>query len=358
MEKPVSIYSISIKKNIMVLTRGEKERLVLELHNRRTPIRIIAKEAGMSFRDIGFIVDKAEKEKEAKEGDARHSLLSTKAYKLFSQDMPPVEVAIELNIREPDVTQYYKEYCKLKNLGNVYQIYRETGDDISFVVELFRSIQAAGFSVQHVLRLLRITKQDLPRLERIHDNLKSDVTSLEAKKQNLPRIIQDYSSQITALGKRFDYYTLACQEEGAKLNELEQKKIKLTAFVRHFEKNNQEYMKIRKAVEEKVRAMLSNSKNLLRYSVLCVTEAIKYNSDNNYRYLPYYGYGSGMYQQEQYLSREEYVAMLVEEADKLYEKLVEELVNQTINDFKPHSQTSSSPALQLPSDEGSSSKGE
>jgi DNA-binding Lrp family transcriptional regulator len=50
----------------MVLTREEKERLVLDLYNRRTPIREIAKEAGTSFRDIGRIVDKEEKEKEAK----------------------------------------------------------------------------------------------------------------------------------------------------------------------------------------------------------------------------------------------------------------------------------------------------
>ena len=52
----------------MVLTREEKERLVLDLYNRRTPIRDIAREAGMSFRDIGRIIDREEKEKEAREG--------------------------------------------------------------------------------------------------------------------------------------------------------------------------------------------------------------------------------------------------------------------------------------------------
>jgi len=45
----------------MILTREEKERLVLELYNQRTPIRDIAREAGMSFRDIGRIIDKKEK---------------------------------------------------------------------------------------------------------------------------------------------------------------------------------------------------------------------------------------------------------------------------------------------------------
>lgn len=49
----------------MVLTREEKERLVLELLDKRTPIRGISNEAGMSFRDIGAIKKKAENEKEA-----------------------------------------------------------------------------------------------------------------------------------------------------------------------------------------------------------------------------------------------------------------------------------------------------
>ena len=43
----------------MILTREEKERLVLDLYNQGTPTREIAKEAGMSFRDIGAIIEKS-----------------------------------------------------------------------------------------------------------------------------------------------------------------------------------------------------------------------------------------------------------------------------------------------------------
>ena len=39
----------------------------------------------MSFRDIGFIVEKEEKEKELSEGQSRLGILSTQAYKLFSE---------------------------------------------------------------------------------------------------------------------------------------------------------------------------------------------------------------------------------------------------------------------------------
>ncbi|MGB7635351.1 MAG: hypothetical protein WBL68_16650 [Nitrososphaeraceae archaeon] len=48
---------------MMILTRQEKERLVLDLYNQGNTIRQIAKEARMSFRDIGVILNKAVEEK-------------------------------------------------------------------------------------------------------------------------------------------------------------------------------------------------------------------------------------------------------------------------------------------------------
>ena len=51
-------FILYLYKYIMVLTREEKECLVKNLYNRRTLIREIAREARMSFRDIGRIIDK------------------------------------------------------------------------------------------------------------------------------------------------------------------------------------------------------------------------------------------------------------------------------------------------------------
>ena len=109
----------------MTLTRKERESLVIDLLNKCTPIRVIAKEAGMSFRDIGAIKKKAEEEKEAKQGQARQTMLSTQAYNLFLQGKTPVQVAIALNIREPEATQYYKEYWKLTQLHSLNWVYEQ-----------------------------------------------------------------------------------------------------------------------------------------------------------------------------------------------------------------------------------------
>jgi hypothetical protein len=58
----------------------------LDLYNQRIPIREIARQAGMSFRDIGRIIDREEKEKEAREGQVQQITQSTQAYKRFSDD--------------------------------------------------------------------------------------------------------------------------------------------------------------------------------------------------------------------------------------------------------------------------------
>ena len=50
----------------MILTREEKERLVLDLYNQGKSTREIAQIAHMSFRDIGAIIDKKEKRRKQK----------------------------------------------------------------------------------------------------------------------------------------------------------------------------------------------------------------------------------------------------------------------------------------------------
>ena len=106
-----------------ILTRQERERLVLDLYNKGKTIREIAKEARMSFRDIGVILNKvvekkeegnelqedAEKTQEQKE-EQQHLSLAAQAYKLFLEGKTPIEVAIELNLRESEATEFYREY--------------------------------------------------------------------------------------------------------------------------------------------------------------------------------------------------------------------------------------------------------
>jgi len=84
-------------------------RFVLDLYyNQRKSVREIAKEARISFRDIGAILNNACEDKKAEQGQRQQDgvevnqmqlSISTQAYKLFSDGKSPIEVAVALIIR-------------------------------------------------------------------------------------------------------------------------------------------------------------------------------------------------------------------------------------------------------------------
>jgi transposase len=67
----------------MVLSRREREILVLDLYNQGKNTREIAEEGRMSFSAIGTILKNAEEEKEEKEEQEQKLSLASQAYKLF-----------------------------------------------------------------------------------------------------------------------------------------------------------------------------------------------------------------------------------------------------------------------------------
>ena len=345
----------------MVLTREERERFVLDLYNQGKNTREIAEEARMSFRDIGAILDKAEEEKKTNKEQAEKVSHSTHAYKLFSEGKTPVQVAIALNIREPEVVKFYVEYWNLVQHHSLSRIYQEIKDDIGYFVRLYRLAKVARMDVEQVVNLLKIANNDLPLVEHKCERLKREVDDLEASKENSARDFQNLTDQIIAMGKRLDSIRLEYEKELAQRDQIYQKNMKLEAAVRYFENNNEGYIKIIKTIEEKVISILSDGKPLLRIALLSLTESIRKDPDkysrllyhnntpsnadyNNQCYAASYTYG----QQPQNRSQD-YTDMLKEEAEKLYNKLIKELVDESISDYGC-SITSSLPLLS-PSDE-------
>ena len=89
-----------------MLTRQEREQAVLDLYNQGKTIREIAKEIRMSFRDIGTVLKKEEKENERQKRQLENKIASSgsdndqrnspsgSGFKLFSQGKTPVEVGV------------------------------------------------------------------------------------------------------------------------------------------------------------------------------------------------------------------------------------------------------------------------
>jgi hypothetical protein len=85
----------------------------------------------MSFRDIGYILKKEglshgiamiDDDDDNKKSHSNNEK-ATQAYKLFSEGKKPFELAIELGIRKAQVNKFFREFWKLKNLNELYEIY-------------------------------------------------------------------------------------------------------------------------------------------------------------------------------------------------------------------------------------------
>ena len=135
-----------------------------------------------------------------------------------------------------------------------------------------------------------------------------------------------------------------------RLRHLQQQRMKQEALVKHFENSSEVCIKIRNTVEEKVRSVLSDRRMLLKLALLSLTESIRKDSDKfnafmfcdnkspssttqtrgysqYYDTVPY-----GRRQQQQYPSQD-CIDVLLEEAEKLYNKLVKELVDESISNY-------------------------
>jgi hypothetical protein len=341
------------------MTRQEKERLVLELYNQGKTIREIAKEARMSFRDIGVILNKALEEKKSEgskeeqdniesEKNQERLSVSSQAYQLFSNRKTPLEVAITLNLRESEATKFYKEYWKLKQLHNLTLIYEETKGDIDPFLKLYRLSKAAGMNVQQVVNLLKIANNNLLDIQCRYERLKTEVSTLEFDKQQSHRTIAYFNNQIETQRKALTSYRVSSIRERRQTEKLYNEKARLEALVTQFKNNNEEYLnKIKQEAEEKVKDVLNDGKLLLKFATLSVIESLRTNPEL-YNFITYSTavettstatYGSNypslmlsgrQQQQHQQSFNDSYIALILEESEKLYNKLRTELTNSVI----------------------------
>jgi transposase len=355
---PLCYVFLEDTKYMTILTRQERERLVLELYyNQGKTYREIAKAARISPRDIGIILNKVIEEKvegsKEEQGNInsknhnqenkQHLSISAQAYKLFSDRKTPLEVAIALNLGESEATKFYKEYWKLKQLHNLNIVYEETKGDIKPFLKLYKLAKAKGMSVKQVVNLLAIANNDLSSIEERFKRLRNDTSILGFRKHTLERNLYQLNNQIATTANLLNSFHMSCNRERREIENLYNEKARIENLVTHFKNNNEEYLKIKQAAEEKVKDVLTNGKLILKFATLSVIESLRSHPElhNFISYstsveTTYATYGSNYpslmsgRQQHQQSFNDSYTALIVEEAEKFYNKLTRELTNGVI----------------------------
>jgi hypothetical protein len=139
-------------------------------------------------------------------------------------------------------------------------------------------------------------------------------------------------------------YRISCIRARREIGQLQNEKAGLDALVTGFKRNNKEYNKIKETAEEKVKDVLTDSKLILKFATFSVIESLR-NNPELYNYISYstsvettsttYGSNyislmSGQQQQQQQSFNDSYTALILEESEKLYNKLRTELTNRVI----------------------------
>jgi hypothetical protein len=144
-----------------------------------------------------------------------------------------------------------------------------------------------------------------------------------------------------------DYYRISCQEEIRKLDYWRKEMTRVKKLVIGFKNNNEEYLNIKKTVEDKLSSILLDGKGLLRLAFFSLMESmrkdpdkygslINYNdglsSSNDHYSVPFSSERLSHYASYDYFF-EAYKSALLEDAEKFYHQLLREQTNSIIANY-------------------------
>jgi hypothetical protein len=272
---------------------------------------------------------------------------------------------------QAQATAYYGEYLKLVGLDEITKVYLEFKGDISYFVNLCKEAKAAKMGVSQVINLLRIANNYLPSVQNRHQQLQKENSYFEsilrtkAEVQNLNGQIRDKEESLDAIKSEH-------VREAALLEGLQQQTAKVQAFVYNYKNNNEEYIQIIQSIENKVHDSLSDKKKLLKLAVFSLIESMRSNPEK-YSALVYHNNKnqssiSSTRSRDNNNSNllnvknssrqvilqpppyddciiEYYKDIMLEEAEKLYNVLIDQLVCEVINESISKQPTGDIPSL-------------
>jgi hypothetical protein len=291
----------------------------------------------MSPSDIHTIV----KEEEARRLQNKHQQeqeeLSAKAYELFSEAKTPVQVAITLNVREPEATKYYREYWKLNRLHTLNSLYKEIGNDIRHILELHRRAKEEDITIEQVVKLLQLADEDndigLSSLEKRCKLCIDEIHDLDIQIKRSMNHLQSVNDETASAKTLLNSYHLSCERKRQEAENLNSEISRLDTLVSRFKNNNEEYLKIQQTAKNKVTTVLRDNKQILQFALAAVIGALRRNPHKYNNLLAYNTSSTAVPGQQLPLSSatEGYNGMILDEAKRLYDILLKHLTKSIVD---------------------------
>jgi transposase len=182
----------------LILTRKEKEKLVIELAEKGNTTREIAKAVRISLGDIGKILKKYNGE----DGLDEKLSIPSKAFLMFERGQKPLYVAIHLNLDEDATMNLYRSYLQLSRLDNYNQLLDDLGPDLQLFVHLYQTLKYNGLLFREFIKDFINQHNTLNELRSEVRELNDFLVKLEEKRLALESEIEYKSKKYHQLLER------------------------------------------------------------------------------------------------------------------------------------------------------------
>ncbi|HEU5119432.1 MAG TPA: hypothetical protein VFT71_00470 [Candidatus Nitrosocosmicus sp.] len=185
----------------MILSRKQKEALVIKLANDGKTTREIAKEVHVSLKDIGSIIRRYTGDDNAEaygmESLKKHSLESN-AFQMFKEGKSNIDVAIALDIPAEDVITLRQDYQRMLDLDCLVYLYRDLGEGLRFFVELYQRLKEEGLMTMKDIAEMARAQVQIRDLGTTINRLYDEIGRLNLIKMDLRdkiTLLTDFQSQ-------------------------------------------------------------------------------------------------------------------------------------------------------------------
>ncbi len=266
------------RAKITVTISEERKKRVIDLYyNQGKTTREIAKIERMSIRDISSILKEEEARLQRHKAQQQQEEICSQAYELFSKGKKPVDVAIALNLREPEATKLYREYWRLKRLYILNSIYKETNGELGPFLKIYKQlVMKRRINIEQVSNAVDVAIHKLPYMENLYKQVKDEVEKLQHIRQGLLNDIDALKYKISILDKTAFTCEHDCKRTEQHLQELIDRKDRIEKLIANIMDNDNEgYSKLKQIVKGNVKAVLSENRQVISLTFTALLHTLK-----------------------------------------------------------------------------------
>jgi hypothetical protein len=191
----------------------ERERKVIELYSQGKSTPDLAKELRMSLRDNNIILKKHGVNHEIamidNVDDNNKSLISImkklpRLTRYSRTEKKPIQVAIELDLREKQVNNFFIEFWKLKNLNELYEIYLQIEHCLSSFLKLHKASKTNGLNpgnMEWFTDAIETRAIKIPEIQKQYAKVNEQLEAIDYKKTIAKYQLDDMNNRISYLNK-------------------------------------------------------------------------------------------------------------------------------------------------------------